>query len=876
MENVKIYKCFIASPSDVKEERDICDEVFNEINKTLGEKFRFRVESLRWENASPSISNEPQAVINDELLSKFDIFIGILYCRFGSPTNDYGSGTEEEFCTALRIYEESPHEKEIKMYFNDAPISPSEASNEQIHDVKAFKSLVSESGCLYKVYNGASEFKEFLREDLSKYFLKTYENKNSFRRLEELELKLQNALCAYENQHVTWIDRELCETQKLGETFNDAKKIDILSLVEEPYSAIIEAPPQFGFTCLSHYLILEAHNRNAEWLYLNANNIRQSNIYALVEKECKKNGYTSEDIKCIVLDSWTSSGDGMIKLLRRIVHDFKETPVVVMSARDKDPRISEENIETQRDFKRITLLPLTKNKMRSLVDQNSKIMDTDVVLNKLISDFNTLNIHRTPAHCLMLLKILENPMLGSPINREKMLSMLLSVIFDFAKVPDYSKRADVEHCKFVLSLFCEKMINKWKFSFNKDEFTFSKDEFIEFAKSSMIDQKINIDVHLIFDTLFNNNIIVKELSNFKFKYYFWVNYFSAQRMKLSKKFRDEILANKRYLSFIDMIEFYTGIERSESELIDLLTNDLEKQCDLIESETVFKADIDPLQHLEWEPSTNEIQKGFLYIKKNILNSHLPNQIKDEYADSLYKITTPYDQDIYEVNEIQYFEVLAKKIRVCSRALRNSEFVEPSKKINLLKQITRGWHLFSKLFFIFTPLFVRQNFIRFYGANFILAPEYDQYSNEEKSRAIIQAIPCNVINLFYDDLFSERLSLLFYDYLDLETVKPINHLMVSLLIKGKPENWDKKVCEYIKSSRAKSAHLLDVLISLIHTYKYDYVSASQLAQAKDLIGLVKTKKSKPESKHLLDEKRSLFNRKKSDGIELPKRIFSDDD
>ena len=450
MDNVKIYKCFIASPGDVQKERDVCDEVFSEINKTLGDKLKFRVESLRWENASPSISTEPQAVINEELLSKFDIFIGILYCRFGSPTSNYDSGTEEEFFTALEMHGKNPHEKEIKMYFNDAPISPSKASNEQIHDVKAFKELVSESGCLYKAYNGSSEFKVFLREDLSKYFLKKYEYNNSYRRLEDLELKLQNALCAYEDQHVTWIDRELCETEKLGETFNDAEKVDILSIIEEPYSAIIEAPPQFGFTCLSHYLILEAYNKNAEWLYLNANNIRQSNVYALIEKECKKNSCTSEDIKCIVLDSWTSSGDGMIKLLRRIDHEFKETPIIVMAARDKDPRISEDNIEMRRDFKRITLLPLTKNKMRSLVDQNSKIMDTDVVLNKLILDFNTLNIHRTPAHCLMLLKILENPMLGSPINREKMLSMLLSVIFDFAKVPDYSRRADVEHCKFVL------------------------------------------------------------------------------------------------------------------------------------------------------------------------------------------------------------------------------------------------------------------------------------------------------------------------------------------------------------------------------------------------------------------------------------------
>ena len=46
---VVIYKCFIASPSDTQEERDICDKVFLEINKSLGEHLGFRIESKKWE-----------------------------------------------------------------------------------------------------------------------------------------------------------------------------------------------------------------------------------------------------------------------------------------------------------------------------------------------------------------------------------------------------------------------------------------------------------------------------------------------------------------------------------------------------------------------------------------------------------------------------------------------------------------------------------------------------------------------------------------------------------------------------------------------------------------------------------------------------------
>ena len=867
MDNAKIYKCFIASPSDVQEERDICDEVFSEINKTLGERFKFRVESLRWENASPSISNEPQAVINEQLLSQLDLFIGILYCRFGSPTKKYKSGTEEEFYNALEVYGENPNEVEIKMYFNNASISPSETDDKQMHNVKIFKGLVSESGCLYKVYNGADEFKEQLRNDLTKYFLELYQSDTNIAQTRELENRLQKALRGYGSHNITWVDRELCRTEKLGETFKDAQKIDIALFVDKPYSVIIKAPPQFGFTCLSHYLVLEAHKKGANWVYLQAHSIRHSSAYEMAKKECDNYGHDVDKVECIILDSWIGSGSGMMKILRKLVAEFRNIPIIVMAPDDTNPYANEESINIQREFEIIRLLPLTKNKMRSFVDQNSNIPDTDLALNRLIVDFNTLNIHRTPTHCLMLLKILENPSLGSPVNREKMLSMLLSVIFDFASIPNYSAKPDVEHCKFVLSSFCEEMINDWAF-------IFSKETFINHAISSTEAQRINIDVHLIFNILYENRIIIKEHSGFRFRNSFWVHYFAAQRMKFSSKFRSKILSNENYLPFIEMIEFYTGIEKSEDALIDLLINDLRRQCDIIENEFGIGPNIDPLQSLEWGASADEVQKSFDHTKVNVLASRLPDEVKDEYSDSFYNINNPYDQNIGKICEDLYFQVLLSKIKVCSRALRNSDFVDPSKKIDLLKQITRGWHLFSKLTLILTPLFLKHQAISFHGIRFILMPVNERLSDKEKIRGMILANPDDVIEAFYDDLFSERLSPLFFDSLIYETVKPINHLMILLLIKGKPSDWNAKVLEYIETLGSKSAHLLNILNGLVRTYKYDSLTETQLVQTKELIELTYTRKLEPNSRHLKDARKSLFSNKKRASFILPERVFAD--
>ena len=67
----KIFKCFIASPSDVQTERDICDEVFSEINESIGNKQGFRIESVKWErDAIPAFGSDGQEVINHKNTQK--------------------------------------------------------------------------------------------------------------------------------------------------------------------------------------------------------------------------------------------------------------------------------------------------------------------------------------------------------------------------------------------------------------------------------------------------------------------------------------------------------------------------------------------------------------------------------------------------------------------------------------------------------------------------------------------------------------------------------------------------------------------------------------------------------------------------------------
>lgn len=67
--DIQIIKCFIASPSDTQNERHNCDKVINDINRDLGDIYKFRLESLKWEfDTYPSFNGEyGQQIISNQI-----------------------------------------------------------------------------------------------------------------------------------------------------------------------------------------------------------------------------------------------------------------------------------------------------------------------------------------------------------------------------------------------------------------------------------------------------------------------------------------------------------------------------------------------------------------------------------------------------------------------------------------------------------------------------------------------------------------------------------------------------------------------------------------------------------------------------------------
>lgn len=166
--NTAVFQVFVASPSDVADERRLLEGVIRQLNQIWSKSLGITFELLKWEtDVHPSFSTDPQSAINEQIGLEYDVFIGILWGRLGTPTPRAASGTLEEFNRAYSRFTSNKTSPEIMIYFKDAGIPPSKTDPAQLQKVNEFRESLAAKGGLYSMFEDQAGFESSLRSHLS-------------------------------------------------------------------------------------------------------------------------------------------------------------------------------------------------------------------------------------------------------------------------------------------------------------------------------------------------------------------------------------------------------------------------------------------------------------------------------------------------------------------------------------------------------------------------------------------------------------------------------------------------------------------------------------------------------------------------------------
>lgn len=163
MNKTKIVKVFIGSPSDTINERNKISEIIEELNQTIGYNSDILVQSIMWENnVRPTIGLDGQDVINSQT-QDYEIFVGMMWKKYGSPTPRAGSATDEEYTHALESFRSNGHCKDIIFMFSKMPFNSYEVEADQLAKVQTFRKRIEKDGVLHKDYDSIDDFAKQLK-----------------------------------------------------------------------------------------------------------------------------------------------------------------------------------------------------------------------------------------------------------------------------------------------------------------------------------------------------------------------------------------------------------------------------------------------------------------------------------------------------------------------------------------------------------------------------------------------------------------------------------------------------------------------------------------------------------------------------------------
>lgn len=161
--NITVYDLLISCPSDVAEYVDMLEKEVLHFNNFFGRFNNVIIRTRHWSKDSYSESGIPQELLNKQIVDSSDLALAVFWTRFGTPTENYGSGTEEEIERMLAMG------KQVFLYFLDKPVCPSKINQEQYKKIQTFMNKHKNEGIFFNVPDEKTLANKF-RENLELYF----------------------------------------------------------------------------------------------------------------------------------------------------------------------------------------------------------------------------------------------------------------------------------------------------------------------------------------------------------------------------------------------------------------------------------------------------------------------------------------------------------------------------------------------------------------------------------------------------------------------------------------------------------------------------------------------------------------------------------
>lgn len=615
------------------------------------------------------------------------------------------------------------------------------------------------------------------------------------------------------------------------DVFSDSYEtpIRLSEILAEAKNYIIQGGAEYGKTTLLRQAALELmrysiedENRLTVPIVIQFGDIRPGRkaIHRLVSANlfAEPDGFTFETILregCAVLlfDDVDYSDLRRIDILRSFISDYPHNRYLFTVSMQEHAAITAIGIdvvpdaETPISFDRVVMKPFTRQKMRALVNKwdSDGRLDREEVVKRLTREFASMNIPVTAVNGTILLEIYEAHSGFTPINRSVLVEQFVEHTLE-KRAPEEAQRRtfDFKNKVHVLSNLAAHMAIENQYVLHQDEILKVMKKFIDNVGFSQ-DTK-----ELLAEFLDAKILEIRPDDCLSFRYRAFLEYFVAYQMREESQFKEWILHEDRYLTFINEIQYYAGIVRNDKDLIDIISKRYTEITALFTADAEWTPEISRIDNFE-PPRIGSREDLSHEFERQMESPPLTEEERDELLDTDLPADETGRQEVFRPKPLNIGHEWISSIFLYSGVLKNLEHIADGEKRKHLSIILKGWSMFTAFSLYIVPSLARQRKMRVNGVLYdVNMPRH--YSEEKVARIIYIELPNSISRIIMGLLGTEKLA----RQLKEPELSEVNEPLItafyrySLIVDLRLPGWIKLLAGFGESVRS-STYLLEVLL-----------------------------------------------------------------
>ena len=451
---------------------------------------------------------------------------------------------------------------------------------------------------------------------------------------------------------------------------------------------------------------------------------------------------------CVLVDDVQFSDVRRMRILREFVDRFPKVRYILSSplwSATKMGACIDPEMPVRFDF--IEVKELRRNDMRQLLVKDERCTDVEVWLDRLQEEFKEINLPFTAANGSILIEILSEKYNFSPINRSVLMEQFVDSVLRKASI-DQSRRETFDYTNKTDLL---SYIAAWM---ARNEDYVPTKETMRAEMKSYIDTRglyVNFD-ELLAEFLTARIFVSKIEGRLSFRYRGVLEYFIALRMTADIEFKDWVMADERYLRYINEIQYYAGKLRNDASLVELVAV---RHKIILDQALSDIGDFDLAQLDTLAIPFEKKDDGVDQVVEDIAQPPLTQREKDEELDLELPMDADDRQEVYRPKVDQTSDRVTLSLLLYSGLVKNMELIPDADKRRHLSSIWRSWSIILIAALRFAPRLARERKVRINGALYEVQAPHGM-SDATLLRQMMVQLPYVHVRMISNSLGTEKL------------------------------------------------------------------------------------------------------------------------